>query len=734
MATGGTPLARVIVLLVLFAIPVLSISTDSTAWAQDSEAAKLLNDGLSQLRAGNSEAAVKTLRQALAADPSNEEVLGALGRAEYSALIGLLASGNQGSTVARALLDRAMPVLPERAFDEAELKSLVKQAVTDETYTNRFDAAMSLARSYGEFAVPYLVEYLASSNTDYKVNAHIALMSRISREAVHPLNEALGSDNADVRRMVAIQLGTIGDERSMAALAEISAGDANADVQTAAADALGKLTAKHTDAAGMGASELYLRLAQLYYAGSYRVMAYADRPLVLWYWQDGLKSQPVPRHLYVLKLAEEAAYDALRVAPDNTGARALLARIIASEKRVSDALAASMGGDELFDSYANGLASAGGVVASMGWPTLSQALGDSLDAGDQGAAAFLLDVMPHVYGGADFSTDHPVVRATMDANAGVRLAFNASSRLTSFPDPDSFMSLVARSAGEIVPRNVLVVDGNDERRNKMLSELDEAKYIGFDARTGSDGLVRAMRYPGLDLIVITTELVDMEPLHLIAKLKDSDTTKDIPVVIVGGPEQAADQEWRSLYEEKVAAITEIAAGPGLPSEAFRKAVGNSFGDRDLDGTARYGRSATILDAVATTDTDNALFNWNALTETLLNLISAADVPNDPPVRLNALRALANIGDVSALNGLVAFFGSDADGALRAAAGNAIAAICRKGPVVLEEAAFNTLLKGTADGDQGVRMAAFAALGSAALDAGQAVKVAAANRPGAAAGE
>ena len=69
MATGGTPLARVIVLLVLFAIPVLSISTDSTAWAQDSEAAKLLNDGLSQLRAGNSEAAVKTLRQALAAVP-----------------------------------------------------------------------------------------------------------------------------------------------------------------------------------------------------------------------------------------------------------------------------------------------------------------------------------------------------------------------------------------------------------------------------------------------------------------------------------------------------------------------------------------------------------------------------------------------------------------------------------------------------------------------------------------
>ena len=114
MATGGTPLARVIVLLVLFAIPVLSISIDNTAWAQDSEAAKLLNDGLSQLRAGKSAEAVKTLRQALAADPTNDEVLNALGRAEYAALIGLLASGDEGANVARGLLDRAMPVLPEQ--------------------------------------------------------------------------------------------------------------------------------------------------------------------------------------------------------------------------------------------------------------------------------------------------------------------------------------------------------------------------------------------------------------------------------------------------------------------------------------------------------------------------------------------------------------------------------------------------------------------------------------------
>ncbi len=157
-------------------------------------------------------------------------------------------------------------------------------------------------------------------------------------------------------------------------------------------------------------------------------------------------------------------------------------------------------------------------------------------------------------------------------------------------------------------------------------------------------------------------------------------------------------------------------------------VSSSFGGDSPSAAARYARSASVLDALATTDTGNALFNWNTLTETLGALLTA-NLPDDPPVRHNAIRAMANIGDAAGVGGLVAFFGSTDNDAHRAAAGNAIAAICRNGSVTLDEAAFNTLLKGTQSGSADVRSAAFSALGSAALTAEQSMTCATKNRPG-----
>ena len=217
MATGGIPMARMLVILVLFAVPVVLVTVDQAATAQD--ASGLLDTGLKQLRAGNYSEGIATLRKALAADPSNEEVMNALGRAEYEALLGLIASGTEGTNVAKALLERAMPVLPDKAFNQAELNALIKTAVTSGDYAARFDAQMTLARVYGEFAVPGLVAYLSSSNTEFRIAAHIALARRIGRDAVLPLIEAMASDDANVRRMVASELGMIGDPRGMAALA-----------------------------------------------------------------------------------------------------------------------------------------------------------------------------------------------------------------------------------------------------------------------------------------------------------------------------------------------------------------------------------------------------------------------------------------------------------------------------------------------------------------------------------
>ncbi|MHC4548898.1 MAG: HEAT repeat domain-containing protein [Planctomycetota bacterium] len=732
MATGGTPLARVFLILVLIAVPAALITFDGTAAAQESEAVSKLTEGLKMLRAGQIKEAIQVLREALALEPSNKEAMAALGQAEWSALLSLMADP-EGRKVAVEIMNIATPRLPEKAFDEKELQQLVTTAVTDEAYGNRFDAAMSLARVYGEFAVPHLIAFLRSSNTEHKINAHITLMNRIGRDAVLPLNEAVLSGPAQVRLMVAGELGVIGDERSLAAVAESVSSDEDNNVRTNAARSFEKLIQKFPWAADMTASELYLRLAKLYYSGDFRVMAFSDRPLVLWSWGAKLEDTPVPRHLYVLKLAEEACYDALRLDEGNLEARALLARVLASEKISSDAVA-EMAEDEMSAQYAAGLANTAGTVAALGWTTLSRALTDCLDQDDAATAAFLLRTLPHIYGGADFTMDNPVVRATSSDWGGVRLAaaeavlrFNGSGRITAFPDPDGFISLVARAAGEVVPRYVLVIDSDDARRNKVLSALNKANYLAFDARSGADGIVRALRYAGLDLVVLSSSLADMEALGVIRQLKADTRTKDTPIVVHGTPEQVADEKWTNLYKDRAARLVAVADGPGMLGEDFAQAIAESFGGESPGAKARYDRSAQVLDALAGTDTGNALFNWNALTGTLTGLLTA-DVPDDPPVRLNALRALANLGDPAAMGDLISFFGSTDDNPLKAAAGRAIAAICHAGPQTLDEGAFKSLLAGTQSDDEGVRAAAFGALGSASLTDAQALAVAKANRP------
>jgi CheY-like chemotaxis protein len=285
----------------------------------------------------------------------------------------------------------------------------------------------------------------------------------------------------------------------------------------------------------------------------------------------------------------------------------------------------------------------------------------------------------------------------------------------------------------VIPRRILVVDADDARRNKMITELNGAKFIALEARSGSDGIVRALRYLGLDLIVMSSNLRDMDSLDVLDKLQADSRTKDVPVVIVGSAAQAADETWRNLYQEKVKGMAAIPEGAGLPSEEFLATVRSSFAGEDPSEIARYARSATILDALAGTDTGNALFNWNSLTKTLTALLTA-DLPEDPPVRTNAIRALGNLRDPSGLADLITFFAWGAPAAHRAAAGMAIAEITRANSTAFTDDQFHALLKGTKDADADVRKSAFAAIGSSSVTAAQAYEVAKMNRPGAGGGD
>jgi hypothetical protein len=72
---------------------------------------------MKEIRAGNREGGLKLLREGLAKNPTKEELLAVLTRADYSDLLSLLTDGGDGAKVARAMLDRAAPVLPDLKKD-----------------------------------------------------------------------------------------------------------------------------------------------------------------------------------------------------------------------------------------------------------------------------------------------------------------------------------------------------------------------------------------------------------------------------------------------------------------------------------------------------------------------------------------------------------------------------------------------------------------------------------------
>jgi hypothetical protein len=77
---------------------------------------------------------------------------------------------------------------------------------------------------------------------------------------------------------------------------------------------------------------------------------------------------------------------------------------------------------------------------------------------------------------------------------------------------------------------------------------------------------------------------------------------------------------------------------------------------------------------------------------------------------------------------VDYFAGENDANQKAAAGMAIAAVCRAHGITLTDDAFNKVLDGTGSADGGVRLASFAALGSSMLTPAQMRSVAIRNRP------
>src|SRR5262249_39343024 len=159
---------------------------------------------------------------------------------------------------------------------------------------------------------PYLLGFLGSSISaeDKRTKAMSALV-RMETDVVVPLCAALSSDDAVLRRNIAMTLGSIGDQRAGAWLLWLAQSDPDDSVKNAAHDAVVRMRAPQSDAsrAFCGAGEDYL-------ARRDSVLRDQDWSDVAWDWKDGkLVSTPIPRALYADEMARNAFYHGLLANP-----------------------------------------------------------------------------------------------------------------------------------------------------------------------------------------------------------------------------------------------------------------------------------------------------------------------------------------------------------------------------------------------------------------------------------
>ncbi len=210
-------------------------------------------------------------------------------------------------------------------------------------FESYLDAKERLVR-IGAPAAPGLIARLTDEKHD-KVRARVQItLVEMHGEAVLPLIASLADPRKLMRQNACVLLGQIADRRAIAALkARLEDPAELAEVKSGAEEALRKITG--TDPAALPPAPVcYQRLAEGYHnadPGIVRQTSAAER--TVWYFdatRNEVAGRGVPGYAYNDHMAEQACYEALRIAPDHAPVLPTLICVILSQMNEVDALLA----------------------------------------------------------------------------------------------------------------------------------------------------------------------------------------------------------------------------------------------------------------------------------------------------------------------------------------------------------------------------------------------------------
>jgi HEAT repeat protein len=683
----------------------------SSALAQDAGKVKELFDGgMSALEKGDYETALSKFKALFQEDPNQAQILDLIRGTETKNFLKMLQKGGEYEQAAKYFLSRGHEALKARSRDRDKILALVETAVKDQDLDKRRSASRQLMAEHGAYAIPELVRYLGSNDTDERVRA-IFVIEDIGIESVLPLAEVLNSPDAQVRQSTIIALRKLLDPRAYPILDWLAKSKDQPQSVRAAAEAAIRDFANASGVKSMSTDDAFLKLADMYYTKAPEVLMQLGSVNTMWKWEEGqLKYTDCPAFMYHLRLAEKACNMALAANPASPNARSMLAIVYAAQQVSLAAAPKEWQDSEAGKAEAARLAMADAAIRSSGVGSLMGALAIALKYNDAPVAVAILRALPS-YTNVPLGEASSLVAALGAADK--RIQWSAAATIvrlgpkTVFPRSGEVVPLLSDAVGLSSVRQVLVVCDDTKAAVQMQNELAAAGMHAVISRTGADGLTRSKQMP-FDVVIVAAGLKDLMAQQVINEIHRDFRTKQTPIVVATAEANA--EADRNLYKEAVQGVITMP----LSANAYIPVVKDAASKSPLDDRARALEMSEEACAVLAEALPTPVFDFSRAQAALSGTL-ATDKPES--LKLKALGALKKWGGDPSMKGLLDSVALTANPEAVRAESARVAGLILSGKAPTQKG-FEILLAGLSDPSIPVRTACAGALGGAALSPAQ----------------
>lgn len=401
-----------------------------------------------------------------------------------------------------------------------------------------FENSVAKLRESGEYAVPFMVQYLRDPAKKGLTQAILRTIPKLDRRALNPLVMALRVQDLATQTYLVRSLAQISYWQSTPYLLALrDASETPSEVRQAAEEALSNLASNGVAVdSNMSASDAFLELARGYWEN--RESLAADHTLDfanVWYWkEDLLQNIEVPTTIFDEIMSMRCCEEALRL---NADSKAALALWVAANLRREAQLPAETPDHTRPANYP----SAAYFAQSAGPEYCLMALALAIDERDAAVAQGAIEALRRTAGPASLvgiSGRQPLAEALSfpDRLTRIRagLALATAMPTEAFPNYQNLMPVLSEALQlHSGATNALVIDPDAESNNRVAAALRESGYNVVTANGLVDGLQKArIDTPGIDVIFLASDISSPDLVEALDNLSTEIRFAGTPKVLI----------------------------------------------------------------------------------------------------------------------------------------------------------------------------------------------------------